>query len=116
MNQSDLTDPLTAPLPADAPTFTAPWQAQAFAMTVALHRAGLFTWPEWTAVFSQELKDGAVDGSDYHDRWLAALERLLHMRGLALADDVAALADACQRAAHATPHGQPILLENDPAA
>ena len=29
-------------------------------------------------------------------------------------DDVDRLAEAWQRAAHATPHGKPILLENDP--
>ncbi|MGY6411442.1 MAG: nitrile hydratase accessory protein [Alkalilacustris sp.] len=114
MSQPDPADPLTAPLPADAPSFSAPWQAQAFAMTVALQRAGLFAWPEWAAVLSRELQGGAVDGSDYHDRWLAALERMLHARGLAPADEVAALAESWQRAAHATPHGRPIRLENDP--
>ena len=36
-------------LPRDAggPVFREPWEAQAFAMTVALYRRGLFTWPEW---------------------------------------------------------------------
>ena len=110
-------DPLiTAPLPPDAPAFAAPWQAQAFALTVALHGAGLFTWPDWAAVFSEELKGSAMDGSDYHDRWLRALERLLQSRGLATPDEVTSLAEAWQRAAHATPHGQPVLLDNDPAA
>ena len=109
-------DPLAGPLPPDAPGFAAPWQAQAFALTVALSEAGLFTWPEWTAVFSEALKGGAADGSDYHDRWLGALERILQARGLATPDEVTALAEAWQRAAHATPHGQPILLANDPAA
>ena len=38
-----------AGLPRDAggPVFREPWEAQAFAMTVALYRRGLFTWPEW---------------------------------------------------------------------
>jgi hypothetical protein len=29
------------------PVFSAPWEAQAFAMVLALHERGLFTWPEW---------------------------------------------------------------------
>ena len=44
----------------------------------------------------------------------AALEKLLAARDVARPADVASVAAAWQRAAHATPHGQPILLENDP--
>ncbi|MSE24786.1 nitrile hydratase subunit beta, partial [Lactobacillus curvatus] len=32
-----------------APTFNEPWEAQAFALTLALHRRGVFTWDEWAA-------------------------------------------------------------------
>ena len=35
------------PVDADGPVFAEPWQAQAFAMTLALHQNGLFTWVEW---------------------------------------------------------------------
>jgi len=37
-------------LPRDAggPVFAAPWEAQAFAMTLALHEQGAFSWKEWT--------------------------------------------------------------------
>jgi len=34
------------PCDAEGPVFGAPWEAQAFAMTMALHARGLFTWPE----------------------------------------------------------------------
>ena len=44
----------------------------------------------------------------------AALEKLLAAKGVAAPPDVDRLAEAWQRAAHATPHGKPILLENDP--
>ena len=30
----------------DGPVFDTPWQAQAFAMTVKLHEAGVFEWNE----------------------------------------------------------------------
>jgi len=100
----------------DAPVFAEPWQAQAFALAVALNERGLFTWSEWAAQLSGELaKPGAAqDGGDYYQHWLAALEALLSKKGVAGPDRVDALSAAWRRAAHATPHGQPIRLENDP--
>ena len=62
--------------PPDAP-FAAPWQARAFALTVAAHEAGLFTWPEWSAELGRALEGSAIDGADYYDRWLLALEALM---------------------------------------
>lgn len=101
---------------ADEPAFAEPWQAQAFALTLALHERGLFSWSEWAEALSFEVKKpGATeDGSDYYECWLRALEGLLAGKGVALPHDVDGLAAAWQRAAHATPHGKPILLENDP--
>jgi nitrile hydratase accessory protein len=100
----------------DPPVFDAPWQAEAFAMVVALHQRGLFAWPEWAEMLSAEVKRPGVaaDGSDYYQCWLRALERMLGAKGIAGASDIDGLAAAWQRAAHATPHGKPILLENDP--
>jgi len=106
------------PLPPgmDEPVFAEPWQAQAFALTVALHDRGLFSWGEWAEALSAEVKapGAAQDGSDYYERWLRALEKLLAVKGIAPLQDVDDLTAAWQRAAHATPHGKPILLENDP--
>ncbi|MBL8583237.1 MAG: nitrile hydratase accessory protein [Rhizobiaceae bacterium] len=100
----------------DEPVFAEPWQAQAFAMTVALHERGVFTWAEWAQALSREVKapGAAADGGDYYDCWLRALETLLAERKLAPTADVDDLAAAWERAAHATPHGEPIRLENDP--
>jgi nitrile hydratase accessory protein len=100
----------------DEPVFAEPWQAEAFALVVALHERGLFAWSEWAEALSAEVHrtDAALDGGDYYEHWLAALEKLLAKKGVAPAEDVDALAAAWQRAAHATPHGKPILLENDP--
>ena len=100
----------------DEPVFAEPWQAEAFALTVALHERGLFSWNEWAQALSSEVKKpgAAADGSDYYQHWLAALEKLLAAKGIAMKPDVDAVAAAWERAAHATPHGKPILLENDP--
>lgn len=100
----------------DEPVFSEPWQAEAFAMTVALHERGLFSWSEWAEALSAEVKkpDAAEDGSDYYERWLGALEKLVAAKGVAGKSEVDAVAAAWERAAHATPHGKPIVLENDP--
>lgn len=68
--------------------FDEPWQAQLFAMTLALHEAGHFDWPEWVGYLSQSIRDAQADGDPdlgdtYWQHWLDALERLLHDKGLA---------------------------------
>lgn len=96
--------------------FDEPWQAQAFALVVALHERGVFTWSEWADALAREVgrADADADGRDYYRHWLAALEGLLAQKEIAEPRAVLATADAWQRAARATPHGQPIKLENDP--
>ncbi|MHA7968704.1 nitrile hydratase accessory protein [Rhizobium sp. CAU 1783] len=98
------------------PVFGEPWQAQAFAMTVHLHERGLFSWSEWAETLSSELHkpERAEDGSDYFDGWVAALTGLLAAKGLADPETVLALQESWKRAAEATPHGSPIVLDNDP--
>ena len=96
--------------------FTEPCQAQAFAMTLSLHQAGVFTWSEWAEALSHALQDAAPDGSDYYACWVRALEALMDRKLGSSGAQRQALAEAWRRAAQATPHGQPILLENDPQA
>jgi nitrile hydratase accessory protein len=111
-----------APIPRGedgAPVFREPWEAQAFAMTLTLHERGLFTWTEWAQALSGEIRRAQQagdrdDGSTYYLHWLAAIERLVAEKGVASRDVLAARRDAWDRAAHATPHGDPIRLENDP--
>ena len=111
-----------APFPQDddgSPVFREPWEAQAFAMTLTLHERGVFTWPEWAAALAQAITQAQAagdpdDGSTYYRHWLAALEHLIDQKGVADRVQLAARRDAWDRAAHATPHGQPILLANDP--
>jgi nitrile hydratase accessory protein len=121
LSARDLSSPLTKspqlPKSSDGePVFPEPWAAEAFAMTVHLHERGLFAWSEWAECLSAELhKPGRVeDGSDYFDCWVAALSGLLVSRGIADNGAILGLQQSWQRAAEATPHGEPIVLANDP--
>ena len=103
------------PSDADGPVFREPWEAQAFAMTLALHARGLFTWPEWAAALAEEIKRaqraGDPDtGETYYQHWLAALERIVADKGVADVGTLARYRDAWDHAADRTPHGKPIEL------
>jgi nitrile hydratase accessory protein len=103
------------PCDAEGPVFREPWEAQAFAMTLALYDRGLFAWPEWAAVLGDEIKKAQAagdpdTGETYYHHWLNALERIVAEKGVA---DTAALARyyaAWDHAADRTPHGEPIEL------
>lgn len=97
---------------AEEPVFAAPWQAQAFALAVRLHQAGLFTWPEWTAVLGRHIAAAGPEASpdDYYLHWLAALEEIVEAKGVMTRSERLARKDAWDRAARATPHGHPIVL------
>jgi nitrile hydratase accessory protein len=103
------------PRDADGPVFAEPWEAQAFALAVALHEGGLFTWPEWADTLAGEIRRareaGDPDtGETYYRHWLAALERLVAQKAVADPATLARYADAWGRAADRTPHGTPIEL------
>ena len=106
------------PRDADGPVFREPWEAQAFAMTLALYERGLFTWPEWAAALATEIKraqgEGDPDtGETYYAHWLAALERLVAEKGVTTEQTLHRYRDAWDRACDRTPHGQPIELQPD---
>lgn len=96
----------------DGPVFAEPWQAQAFAMAVELHRRGLFSWDEWAEALGVEIARSGSSGrgEDYYLHWLAALERLVTEKSAINAAQLAERKDAWDRAARATPHGEPIEL------
>jgi nitrile hydratase accessory protein len=103
------------PCDAEGPVFREPWEAQAFAMALALHERGVFTWTEWAATLSEEIKraQAAGDpdtGETYYRHWLATLERLVATKGVATSDLLHRYRDAWDHAADRTPHGQPIVL------
>ena len=59
-----------------APVFDEPWQAQAFAMALALQQRGVFTWSEWASMLGEEIQRARAagdcdDGSTYYRHWMA---------------------------------------------
>ncbi len=104
-------------LPHDAagPVFSAPWEAQAFALTLALHERGAFTWPEWAAALAAVIADvrerGEPDtGHQYYRHWLTALEQIAARKGLVTDALLHRRQHEWEEAARRTPHGQPIEL------
>ena len=103
------------PCDAGGPVFREPWEAQAFAMTLALHERGAFTWGEWAATLGEEIKraQAAGDpdtGETYYHHWLNALERLVAEKGLSDRATLKRYHDAWDHAADRTPHGTPIEI------
>lgn len=102
--------------------FDEPWQAELFALTVALSEAGHYGWPDWTQAFGATLArhrtarraqgdDRPLDGgADYFAAWLETLEALLDRAGLARRDEAVRMRERWQAAYLATPHGQPVRL------
>jgi nitrile hydratase accessory protein len=103
----------------DGPVFSAPWQAEAFALALILNERGLFTWTEWAATLGDEIKKAQAAGDPdagetYYHHWLAALERIVAAKGLADAKALARTREAWEHAYARTPHGTPIeLLSSD---
>lgn len=74
----------TPHLPHDegGPVFNAPWEAKAFAMTLGLHKRGVFEWSDWCDTLAAEisLAQAAGDpdlGDTYYQHWLSALEKMI---------------------------------------
>ena len=103
------------PCDAEGPVFREPWEAQAFAMALALHERKLFTWPEWAATLGDEIKKAQAagdpdTGETYYHHWLRALERIVAEKGITDAGTLSRYYDAWDHAADRTPHGEPIEL------
>jgi len=82
MIQAPLNELPGIPLDAGSPVFKEPWEAKAFAMALALHERGVFTWPQWAEALSRQiaLAQAAGDadlGDTYYQHWLLALESLV---------------------------------------
>lgn len=99
----------------EGPVFREPWEAQVFAIAVALNERGLFTWSEWADRLAKAIKAAQAEGDPdtgetYYRHWLAALEQLAIEKGATTLGELVERKDAWDRAAHATPHGKPIVL------
>lgn len=97
------------------PVFNHPWQAQAFAMTLALHEKGLFTWAEWAQVLAETIKQAQAQGDPdhgdtYYDHWLRTLEKILSDKAILEAAAISKRQAQWVYSAHMTPHGMPIIL------
>ena len=111
-----LHDPALRP-PADerGAAFHAPWEAQAFALALALHERGVFTWPEWAAELARAIRDAQArgdpdTGATYYRHWLTALERIAAAKGLVSESRLVQRQGEWADAARRTPHGKPIVL------
>ncbi len=93
----------------DERVFAEPWEAQAFALAVALNERGVFTWAQWASAFAAVPEES---GSYYH-RWLQTLERLVTERALTDGETLERYRHAWEHAAERTPHGTPIELTPD---
>jgi nitrile hydratase accessory protein len=98
----------SAAAPLGERVFATPWEAQAFAMTVSLAERGAFTWTEWAAALAAEIS--RAPDSNYYRQWLAALEALITAKGITSNEELARYRQAWDNAAHRTPHGEPIVL------
>jgi len=111
----NLEDIPTLPRNEAGPVFNAPWEAQAFAMTIELHRRGVFTWREWADALTAEIAEAVDrrdwdDGTHYYERWLSALEKLVAHKNVVDNADLERRIEDWDAAAKATPHGKPIVL------
>ena len=88
--------------------FDEPWQAQLFALTVAMNEAGHFTWSEWAETFGPMVQSKSA--AEYWHVWSDALIKLLEHKHFAESGYVQVITQQWQSAARNTPHGQPILL------
>jgi nitrile hydratase accessory protein len=103
------------PRNSEGPVFREPWEAQAFAMALALHERGMFTWSEWAAILADEIRraqrNGDPDtGETYYRHWVAALERIVSEKGVTDLVSLARTRAAWSHAADRTPHGIAIEL------
>ena len=88
--------------------FAEPWEAEAFALAVALQERGVWTAAEWAEALGAEI--ARSPDAPYYRQWLAALEGLVAAKGLTDAPTLSRYAEAWGRAAERTPHGTPIEL------
>jgi len=109
-------DPLTSDalrLPRDCrrTVFHEPGRRRLFAMALALHEDGLFTWGEWAATLAEEIKRAQAagdpdSGNTYYRHWLNALERLVGEKDVASGAALTRYREslAARRRAHAAWH------------
>lgn len=103
------------PVDDEGPVFNEPWEAQAFSLVIALHGKGLFSWQEWAAVLSDEIREAQQQGdpdlgNTYYQHWLKALEKISLLKKLSSSHELSERKAQWHSAYINTPHGRPIEL------
>lgn len=91
------------PIDRGSPVFAAPWQAQIFAMVVALHERGVFPWAEFQSRLIAAIGRAPPDEQGpefYYRHWLKAAEELLHRLNLLDAAELTMRTEEVTEAAH----------------
>ncbi|MCC7263474.1 MAG: nitrile hydratase accessory protein [Candidatus Latescibacteria bacterium] len=72
--------------------FTAPWEARAFGLAVALSQQGVYAWKEFSQALAAHTATAQEQGEAeaYYERWLESLEHLAREKGLIQPEEVAA--------------------------
>jgi len=112
LNPPDLSATPGVPADQTGPVFAEPWQAQAFALALQLHAAGLFTWTEWAQALSARISAAADqdDGSRYYEHWLQALEDIATQKALVTQTALGQRRQDWIAAYRQTAHGRPVTL------
>ena len=92
--------------------FAEPWHAEVFSIVHLLVDRGQFSVNEWAEMLGGVIKE-KPDNEGYYQCWLTALERMSLQKGLVETDPLSERKSAWDRAAKATPHGEPIVLGRD---
>lgn len=87
-------------------------------VTVLLHEAGRFTWPQWVDVFAKHIKvhpqqPGEAERTAYYRQWLSALEELLDELSLTGVDERWAYKEDWRRSYFATEHGDAVEFQKN---
>lgn len=89
----------------DGPVFSEAWQADAFAVVVALLEDQTITANEWAkqlgaALQAAESRGETDTGRRYYDHWLTALENIVVAKRLANRDDLVSAGQAIRERDH----------------
>ena len=103
-----------------APVFEEAWQAQALAIADTLVQNGLFSARQWSAKLGEELSNAQSEGASddqatYYRCVLSALERLVADHSEIDLQAMDGKREAWEQAYRSTPHGQPVVLQDETA-
>lgn len=117
VSQRELRETPFIPRDDEGPVFNEPWMARAFAMTLKLAEAKIFTWGEWCEALSSEIKlaqaEGDPDlGDTYYMHWLGALEKLVVDKQVSNSQGLKLAFEDWRAADHAREHGEaPVYIK-----